>query len=196
MLRSWAAAAVIGLLAVLAGSPSAGAEVRRFRPVAAKSEVSFTASFPLGDFTGRTQDITGEFRADPADLRSGVAGMLRIKAYGIRTGDDGRDREMYRLLAVDRHPEIHFTIERIEASFPSTTERADVLLTITGLMSIRGVERAMAFPARARLRDDKLWVRGEGQLRMSQFGITPPSRFLFDVKDTLLVSFDVTLAPE
>ena len=103
---------------------------------------------------------------------------------------------MYRLLAVDRHPEIQFTIERIEASFPSTTDRADVLLTITGLMSIRGVERAMAFPGRARLRDDKLWVRGEGPLRMSHFGMKAPSRFFLDVKDTLLVSFDVTLAPD
>jgi polyisoprenoid-binding protein YceI len=196
MMRSWAAAAAIGLLALLPGASPAGADLRRFTPVAAKSEVSFTASFPLGDFTGRTQDIAGEFRADPADLRSGVTGMLRIKAYGIRTGDEGRDREMYRLLAVDRHPEIQFTIERIEASFPSTTDRADVLLTITGLMAIRGVERAMAFPGRARLRDDKLWVRGEGQLRMSHFGIKPPSRFFFDVKDTLLVSFDVILVPD
>jgi hypothetical protein len=63
-------------------------------------------------------------------------------------------------------------------------------------MSIRGVERAMAFPGRARLRDDKLWVRGEGTLQMSHFGIKPPSRFFFDVKDTLLVSFDVTLSPD
>ena len=128
-MRSWAAAAAIGLLALLPGASPARADLRRFTPVAAKSEVSFTASFPLGDFTGRTQDIAGEFRADPADLRSGVTGMLRIKAYGIRTGDEGRDREMYRLLAVDRHPEIQFTIERIEASFPSTTDRSDVLLT-------------------------------------------------------------------
>lgn len=195
-MRSRAAVAGIGLLALLPGASPAGADLRRFTPVAAKSEVSFTASFPLGDFTGRTQDIAGEFRADPADLRSGVTGMLRIRAYAIRTGDDGRDREMYRLLAVDRHPEIRFTIERIDASFPSTTDRTDVLLTIAGLMSIRGMERQMAFPGRARLRDDKLWVRGEGQLRMSQFGMTPPSRFFMDVKDTLLVNFDVTLAPD
>jgi len=30
----------------------------------------------------------------------------------------------------------------------------------------------------------------------SHFGIKPPSRFFFDVKDTLLVSFDVTLSPD
>jgi polyisoprenoid-binding protein YceI len=196
MMPPWAAAAVIGLLVLLPETSLAGADLRRFTPVAGKSEVSFTASFPLGDFTGRTQDIAGEFRANPADLRSGVTGMLRIKAFGIGTGDEGRDREMYRLLAVDRYPEIQFTIERIEASFPSTTDRADVLLTITGPMSIRGVERAMTFPGRARLRDDKLWVRGEGPLQMSRFGMKPPSRFFFDVKDTLLVSFDITLAPD
>lgn len=195
-MRSWAAAAAIGLLSLLLGASLAGADLRRFTPVVAKSEVSFTASFPLGDFTGRTQDIDGEFHADPADLRSGITGMLRIKAYAFRTGDDGRDRAMYRLLAVDRHPDIRFTVERIDASFQSLTDRADVLLTITGLMSIRGVERTMAFPGRARLRDDKLWVRGESRLQMSQFGMKPPSRFFLDVKDALLVSFDVTLAPD
>jgi polyisoprenoid-binding protein YceI len=195
-MRSWAAAAAIGLLALLPGASPAAAELRRFTAVAAKSQVSFTASFPLGDFTGRTQDIAGEFQVDPTDLRLGVTGTLRIKAYGLRTGDDGRDREMYRLLAVDRHPEIRFTVERMEASFPSATDRSDVLLTITGVMSIRGEERAMAFPGRVRLREDKLWVRGEGSLRMTQFGIKPPSRFFVDVKDALLVGFDVTLAPD
>jgi polyisoprenoid-binding protein YceI len=196
MMRLGAAAVVIGLCALLLGTTPAGADLRRFTPVTGKSEVSFTASFPLGNFTGRTEDVDGEFRADPGDLRSGVTGMLRIKAYALRTGDDGRDREMYRFLGVDRYPEIRFTVDKIDASFSSMTDRSDVLLTITGLMSIRGVERAMAFAGRARLRDDKLWVRGESQLRMSQFGMKPPSRLFMNVGDTLLVSFDVTLAPD
>src|SRR4026207_144463 len=99
-MRSWAAA-VIGLLVLLPGASPAGpdpppltpaapaAALRRFTPVATKSQVSFTASFPLGDFTGRTQDIAGEFRADPADLRSAVAGHSRAKACGTRTGPRG-----------------------------------------------------------------------------------------------------------
>jgi len=196
MTRSRAAAAVLGLCALLLGAPRAAADLRRFTPVSGKSAVSFTASFPLGNFTGSTEDVEGEFRADPADLRTGITGALRIKAYALRTGDNGRDRDMYRFLAVDRHPEIRFTIDRIDASFSSMTDRADVLLTITGLMSIRGVERTMAFAGRARLRDDRLWVRGESQLQMSQFGMKPPSRFFMRVGDTVLVSFDVTLAPE
>ncbi len=195
--RPWAATAAALLLVALLSATSLGlADLRRFTPVPAKSEVSFAASYPWGNFTGRTQDIAGEFQANPLDLRAGVTGVLRVKAAALRTGDDGRDRDMRRTLAVERFPEIRFTVERIEASFPSVADRSDVLLTINGLMSIRGVERAMVFPGRARIRDEKLWVRGEGELKMSAFGIRPPSRFFFDVKDTLLVSFDLTLAPD
>jgi polyisoprenoid-binding protein YceI len=193
----WAATtAALLVVALLGAAFPVHADVRRFTPVPAKSEVSFAASYPFGNFTGRTQDITGEVHANLLDLRSGVTGVVRVKAASLRTGDDGRDRDMRRTLAADRYPEIRFTVERIEASFPSVADRSDVLVTINGLMSIRGVERAMIFPGRARVRDDKLWVRGEAELRMSDFGVRPPSRFFLDVKDTVLVSFDLTLAPD
>jgi hypothetical protein len=53
----------------------------------------------------------------------------------------------------------------------------------------------MSFPARARLRDEKLWVRGENDLKLTDFGIKPPSRYLFTMKNSVFVGFDVTLAP-
>jgi len=188
-------AAIALVLAVGPASPARG-DPHRWSPVPGKSEVSFVAAFPLGNFTGRTQDVTGEFRADPADLRQGVTGHLVVAARGLRTGDDGRDRDMYKALAAQAQPDIRFTIERVEASFPSVTERADVLLSITGVMLIRGVERSMVFPARVRLRDDKLWVRGEAEVKMTDFGIKPPSHLMMDVKNQVLVSFDVLLTPE
>lgn len=188
--------ATVAWLAALALTPRAAADVVKYTPVPEKSEVYFSATYPMGNFSGRTSDIDGEFSANPFDLRAGVTGALRIKAYSLRTGDTGRDRDMYRVLAVDRYPEIRFTIDRIEATFPSIADRTDVLLTINGIMSIRGTDRPMTFPARARLRDGRLWVRGEAELKMSQFGIKPPSRFFVSVKDTLLVNFDITLAAQ
>jgi polyisoprenoid-binding protein YceI len=191
--RTTRAAATL-LLALLVLAPPARAEVRTWTTVPGKSEVAFTAAFPLGNFTGRTQEVTGEFRADPTDLRTGVTGSLSIASVRLTTGDEGRDRDMRKTLATERYPEIRFTIERLEASFPSTTDRADVLLTIGGLMLIRGVERPMVFPGRVRVRDDKLWVRGEAELKMTDFGIRPPTRLFLEVRDTVLVSFDVVLA--
>lgn len=189
-------ATVIALVLGFASPDALDAAARRWVPVAGKSEVAFTAGFPLGTFTGRGQDPTGEFEADPADLRQGIRGVLRVRVMGLQTGNPGRDRDMYRTLAAERYPEVRFTVERVDPSFPSVTERADVLLTIRGLMSIRGVERAMAIPGRVRLRDERLWVRGETALRMSDFGVQAPSRFLLKVKDTVQVSFDITLAAE
>ena len=172
----------------------AGAEAKRWTTVAGKSQVSFDASFPLGDFTGRTEEVAGEFLGDPADLRQGVTGVLRVNPSTLRTGVDGRDRDLWRALAVDLYPEIRFTVQQVESSFPSVTDRSDVLLTIGGLLLLHGVERHMVFPGRVRLRDDRLWVRGERRLLMSEFGIKAPKRFFAAVADSVLVSFDLLLA--
>jgi len=190
-----ASAIGLGVLAAFgfAATP-AGAEAKRWATVASKSQVSFDASFPLGDFAGRAGDVAGEFWGDPADLRQSVTGALRVKITALHTGVDGRDRDMWRALSAERYPEIRFTVQRVEASFPSVTDRADVLLTISGLMQMHGVGRSMVLPGRVRLQDSRLWIRGETRIQMRDFGIDPPRRFFLRVADSVLVSFDLLLA--
>jgi hypothetical protein len=53
----------------------------------------------------------------------------------------------------------------------------------------------MTFPGRVRLREGKLWVRGENRIKMSDFAISPPRRLLLKVKDSVLASFNLNLAP-
>jgi polyisoprenoid-binding protein YceI len=184
----------LAALATLAAPAASGP--KRWTTVPGKSQVAFNASFALGDFAGSSEDVTGEFLADPADLRQGVAGVLRVNPATLRTGVGGRDVDMRRALAVVQYPEIRFTVERVEPSFPSVTDRSDVLLTISGLVLIHGVERPMVFPGRVRLRDDRLWVRGESRLKMRDFGIKPPKRFFLEVADSVGVSFDIVLGAE
>ena len=164
-------------------------------PVAGKCQVAFGATFPLRDFSGRTESLSGEFVTDPSDLRQGATGILRISVTGLRTGVDGRDRDMWKALEAERFPQVRFAVEHVEPSFHSVTDKADVLLTIRGQMVIRNVERPMTFLGRVRFRDERLWVRGESTLRMTDFGITPPKRFFLAVRDQVTVSFDLTLAP-
>ena len=163
--------------------------------MAGKSEVAFTAGFTLGDFRGRTESLTGQFTADPSDLRQGTTGVLLVTVRGLRTGVEGRDRDLYTALDAERFPEMRFTVEQVEASFHSVTDKTDVLLTINGRMLIRDIERPMTFLGRVRLRDDRLWARGEARLRLSDFGIGPVRRLFLKVRDEVGVSFDLTLAP-
>ncbi len=176
-------------------TPSAEAQSRRWVPVPGKSVVAFEATHRLGDFRGSSDTVTGEFEADPAEIRAGFTGTLRVPVAALRTGDAGRDRDMRKLLRADTHKVIRYTIGGSDASFHALTATADVLLTIKGALEVRGVERPLVFLARARLVGDRIWVRGESRLRLTDFGIEPPRRLLFRVGNEVAVSFDVTLQP-
>lgn len=193
-MRSSRALVWLVLLVPLGASP-AFAEPARWMPVRGQSLVSFDAIFPPADFSGFGRDLSGEFEADAADLSQGVSGSLTVQVLGISTGNDGRDKEMWKSLAADRHPTMYFVIQTIEApSFPpGVAEHTDTLLTIQGRLSIAGVERVKRFSGRVRLKQGRLWVRGESRFKMSDFGIKPPQYLLLPVKDEVGVGFDLLL---
>jgi len=189
------------LLAALAAALSlvhalAAAESRRWAPVPGKSQVAFDAKFSMGDFSGTGEKVAGSFTLDVDDLRAPVAGALTVEVTALATGIAGRDRDMRRSLDTDHFPTIRFTVDGVDASFASVTDKADVLLTIRGQMLIRDVERPMTLLGRARLRDGALWVRGDGTVRMTEFGIARPRRLFMTVADQVIVRFDLILSPE
>lgn len=193
-MRSTAVLAWLVLLVPVGVSP-AFAEPAHWTPVRGQSLVFFDAIFPPGDFSGFGRDLLGDFEADIADLGHGIKGSLTVHVLGISTGNEGRDKEMWKSLAADRHPSMYFVIQTVEApSFPpGVAEHSDTLLTIQGRLSIAGVERVKRFSGRVRLKQGRLWVRGESRFKMSDFGIKPPQYLLLPVKDEVGVGFDLLL---
>lgn len=193
-MRSSRALVWLVLLAPLAATP-AFAEPAHWTPIRGQSLVSFDAIFPPANFSGYGRDLSGQFELDAADLTQGISGSLTVNVVGISTGNEGRDKEMWKSLAAERHPTIYFVIQTIEApSFPpGVAEHTDTLLTIQGRLSIAGVERVKRFSGRVRLKEGRLWVRGESRFKMSDFGIKPPQFLLLPVKDEVGVGFDLLL---
>ena len=190
-------AALLMVLAVSACIPRpAAAESRRWAPVAGKSQVAFDAKFSMGDFTGTGDKLAGSFTIDTDDLRGPVAGTLTVEVAALTTGIAGRDRDMRRSLDSDHFPTMRFTVDGVDASFGSVSDKADVLLTIRGQLLIRDVERPLTLLGRARLRDRTLWVRGDGTVKMTEFGIARPTRLFMTVADQVIVRFDLVLSPE
>jgi polyisoprenoid-binding protein YceI len=182
-------------LLLLVSAASTAAEVRRWVPSTGPSVVTFTATHPLGDVTGRSAGISGAIEADPEDLRRGVSGEIVIPVTSLRTGLEARDRDLWRLLGAPDHSDIRFRVDRLEPSFPSVADRADVLLTIGGTLRVRGVDHAVTLLGRVRQQESQLWVRGEAEVRMVWFGITPPRRMLMAMEDVVRVAFDILLNP-
>jgi polyisoprenoid-binding protein YceI len=188
---------LVCVLVAGAASPSlARADMQRFTVESAKSRVSFDAFHPwtVGVFAAASEGPTGEFEIDISDLRQPVKGGLTVSAAGFRSGDKSRDKDIRRALDVDHHPEIQYRIDKMDSSFPSLAENNDVILTIHGVLSVKGVERPTTFAGRIRLRPGgALWIRGESWLKPRDWGVPLIRSWLVSMKDSVLAIFDLTL---
>jgi polyisoprenoid-binding protein YceI len=181
------------VLGVVTATPGA-AETQRFTVQAGKSRVGFDAFHPLGNFTATSEAPTGEFEIDVGDLKQPIKGSLSLSPGSLRSDDKGRDKDIRRALDAEHHPEIRYQIEGVESSYPTLAENNDVLLTIRGLLSVRGVTRSVTFAGRMRLRPGgTLWVRGESWLKPSDFGVPLLRSWLIGMKDGVLATFDLIL---
>jgi polyisoprenoid-binding protein YceI len=185
---------VVVCLLVIAWPLPLSAETHRWTIVEGKSRAGFEAAYRWGSVAGASESPSGEVELDVDDLKQPVKGALTIRASTLHTWKAAWDKDVWGVLDAEHHPEISYRIEKIESSFPSLTENADVTLTIHGLLSIRGVERPASFMSRLRLRQGTLWVRGESYLKASDFAI-PSLRYLllFPTKDRVLATFDLIL---
>jgi polyisoprenoid-binding protein YceI len=172
------------------------ADSRAWAPVSPKSTVSFDLRHRFGDVSGRSEEVTAQITADPADLRQPITATVTVPVASFKTGHAGRDRDVQAMLDAREHGEIRFVLDTADASFPSVSDRADVLLTLKGTLSVRGVDRPVTFLSRVRLREARLWVRGEASIKLSDFGIPPLRRWLFFTSaGEAGLRFDLTLAP-
>jgi polyisoprenoid-binding protein YceI len=181
------------LLGLLAGGP-AGAETEKWVVDTARSRAGFDAYHPLANFTGTSEAVTGEVHLDIRDLKKPVQGALSVPVSTLRTGNSGRDKDLRRALDGDRHPEIRFRIDRMDSSFTSVAENNDVLVTIHGVLTMRGGEGPVGFTGRIRLRGGALWARGESRVVPQDWGVPLLRSWLVSMKDRVLATFDLVLS--
>jgi len=182
---------IVTLGALLAGP--VWAETERWTVEGGKSRAGFDAFHRWGDFSGSSETPSGEVELDIKDLKRPVTGHLTVPVASLRTGKAGRDRDLRRALDGERHPEIRYRIDKVDPSFSSLAENTDVLLTIHGVLTMRGVERPVSFMGRVRLREGTLWVRGENRIRPADFGVPPLRSWLVAMKEHVLATFDLVL---
>jgi polyisoprenoid-binding protein YceI len=98
---------------------------------------------------------------------------ISVPASSLHSERDGLDKNMWKALKADKHPDITFALARIEP-------RAGIEggLRAIGTLQVAGVEREVALDLVAVQREEALSVRGEVALVMTDFGIAPPRAML------------------
>lgn len=141
-------------------------------------------------------ELEAELEPAAASLRESVeSGALRsfeleIPVAGLRSGKDGLDKNMRASLKADEHEEIEFKME--QASLAGST------IALTGTLSVAGSRRPAVIEGVARFEGNTVRVSGRHELKMSDFGIKPPTMMFGAIKteDRVVVAYGLRLRIE
>jgi hypothetical protein len=144
----------------------------------------------------------GVWMARPAEGRFPVPRFaLAVPVATFRCGNRVMESDMRRALNAGRYPAIEFTFRQLRGGIGHDIGTSAYRAAIAGDLKLAGVTRNIDVTVTAeRLSRSSFLIRAELPLRMSDFGVTPPSALFGAIRarDQLTVHFDLTLeiAPE
>jgi hypothetical protein len=191
---------VIGLGATAAVAQGPSAIRLRLEP---GSEITIQGTSTLHDFHCKTDKIIAYVDVDPSytrDLtkvaRPLVSVKVNIVARTLTCGGGTIDNNMYKTLKTDQFQMIKYTmsgydlLDATSSSFSANTK---------GTLQIAGQDKAVDIKINAaRLAEGKASAEGEETIKLTDFGIDPPS-FMFGrlkVGNELKVKFNLKAGPE
>jgi polyisoprenoid-binding protein YceI len=187
----------------LAALLAAGAYPAAESPLAVDSaRVTIAGTSNVHDYTASTTKV----RVTRAHIGAAIAGSdfwanalkpgaleafeIAIPAATLTSPKEGLDKNMYKALKVEAHPEITFRLVRFEPAAADGAARA------IGVLQIAGVEREVALDITTKRTPAGLSVQGKVNLLMTDFGITPPKAMLGMLKTDpkVTVTFETVFA--
>jgi hypothetical protein len=186
------------LLLAAAAVPSAAQE----NATVAESRVWFTGASNIRHFTCRAGEVYSTLELAPGGglpaLLAGdsvpAAATLRVPVGRLNCGIPLQNRHLRHTLKGDEHPSVEFTLD----DYRVVPGEGDTEVRMLGRLAIAGVERPVELTGTlARDPAGTVRLRGAREIRVTDYGVRPPTRFLglLRVRDRVTVHFDVALPP-
>jgi hypothetical protein len=209
MRDSWSIrGAAFGLTLAIALAASSAAHAAPAASVGPGSALWLNGTSNVHEFEGRTKGMTFVLLGDssapaPADAAalealiraSGVHGAeLTVPVKTLHSGKDGLDKNMWKALQADAHPDIRFHLTR----YTVTGNAGDTLrIRGEGTLEIAGTQKPDTLEARAWRAAEGVWLQGRDDLRMTSFGVKPPTMMMgtMRVHDPVTVQYRLLLVP-
>ncbi len=194
----------IGLAAAaMAGDANAPVPVR----LGPGTSIWLEGTSTLHDFESSTRQMTIVISRDAQTPASaGLATLVRTTALRevvlkvpvrtLESGKAGLDRNLWKTLRATEHPDITFTL--LTYSVPEGVAGDTVPVRAEGTLEVAGAQRPATVDARLYAGDGGFWLVGRHALRMSEFGIKPPTMMLrtLRVGDAVTVHYRLLLVAD
>lgn len=157
-----------------------------------------TSQAHLNDVIDRVEDGNiGVWMATPEKGRFPAPDFdLNIPVTTFRCGNRVMENDMRDALKADRHPTVAFTFRALRGGVQHDLDTGLYHATIAGDLTLAGVTKTIDLKISAeRVSRSSFRVRAALPLRMTDFGITPPSALFGAIRarNSLTVRFDLTL---
>jgi polyisoprenoid-binding protein YceI len=191
--------ATVALLTLIAGV--ARAQDTRV-PVNPESKLWIDGTSNLHGWTCRATTLDAAIDLDAA-LASQIATappkalkrvQVKVPVKSLKCGHGGMDDNVYKALKADQSPEISYILATFEAA-PADVKDTFTLHTV-GTLLIAGVEKKIEMDVVAnRLADGSVMAKGLVPIKMTDFGIKPPTAIFGRLKtgDEVKVNFELTV---
>jgi polyisoprenoid-binding protein YceI len=183
---------LIALLAIHQALPSTELSAQVRGPVPEGQVTSGTLSFDgratVGDFTGKTQSVAGQFTG-AADL-GGVRGWVEAPVESLKTGDGKRDKDLNKSMESGKYPKLRFDLSGVT---PGKASKDGMAVTLHGLLHIHGVTRRVDLPGTIRFQNENAHVRSDFPLNLKDYRIGGLSKLLGVLKKNENIDVHVDL---
>jgi polyisoprenoid-binding protein YceI len=154
--------------------------------------LAFDGEATLGDFTGTTTALAG--RLVGADSLAGVRGWVTAPARTLVTGNDRRDRDMYKSLEVETHRLLRFDLDAV---VPGRVDGDSTAVTLRGRFTLHGVTREVAIPGWAWLAPTETRFRGRVPVNLTDYGVGGLTKLLgtLRMQEDIVVRIDLVFRP-
>lgn len=155
--------------------------------------LSFDGHATVGDFTGTTDEVTGEMTG--AGGLEEVRGWVEAPVRSLRTGDGRRDRDLNKSMESDEYPTIRFELTGVTPAGGTADSAAVALL---GRLVIHGVTREASMSGVIRAISEGIRVRSDFPLNLKDYEIGGLSKMLgmLRMDEHIEVHVDLVFAPE
>lgn len=118
---------------------------------------------------------------------------VTIPVEGLKsTEGSAMDKNTWGALKSKEAPNITFAVEKAELTKIQGRDAVRAV-SLAGVASIGGVERSVVIPAEVEVQGQRVILRGQTEITMTEYGIKPPVILIIKVADKVVVNFKVIL---
>ena len=179
-----------------AAAPASGAMRWDALPTGSKVKMDGTAN--IKNWSMQSIIVAGYLEADasfPANV-SGAKAEVSMPVRSFKSGQTAMDNRMQKEMKEPEFKHIKFSLTDLKHK-GTPAASGPVGLEAQGKLTVAGKDKVVTMPVTAEKQaDGKLKVTGSAEVKMTDFGIEPPSTLgLFTSGDELKISFEWMLAP-